>query len=232
MGGELLSTPPLPAGWRVVGSFSERLGETELFLQSDSGLLGMWVFSGRTFQYGVSLNPGIVSDPNWKVRAVGDFNHDGHGDLVWQDAPTGLVAIWFMNGSDLVRTWTFVFPGPPGPDWEIFGTGDSDFNGELDFYWQHRTTGTLAVWQLWRHLMELRSLASRVLVFQSQRSRLARRRPVRSRSRRIARYHLSTCPVGLSRGVVSEWSDGPKQTLLESVERGRLELEAGGTAVR
>jgi glucose/arabinose dehydrogenase len=148
MGGELLSTPPLPAGWRVVGSFSERLGETELFLQSDNGLLGMWVFSGRTFQYGVSLNPGIVSDPNWKVRAVGDFNHDGHGDLVWQNAPTGLAAVWFMNGTNLGSTFVFYYASPPRSDWEIFATGDSDLDGELDLYWQHRTTGTLALWRL------------------------------------------------------------------------------------
>lgn len=147
MGGELLSTPALPAGWRVVGSFSERLGETELFLQSDSGQLAMWVFNGRTFRNGVNLNPGMVPDTNWKVRAVGDLNHDGHADLVWQYAPTGLVAIWFMNGSDLGST-SGVVGGAPGSDWEIFGTGDSDLDGELDLYWQNRTTGTLAVWRL------------------------------------------------------------------------------------
>src|SRR4029453_6552055 len=38
--------------------------------------------------------------------------------------------------------------GPPGSDWEIFGTGDSGLNGELDLYWQHRPTGTLAVWHM------------------------------------------------------------------------------------
>jgi glucose/arabinose dehydrogenase len=148
MGGELLSTPALPAGWHVVGSFSERLGETELFLQSDTGQLGMWIFNGRTFRNGINLNPGMVSDTNWKVRAVGDFNHDGHGDLLWQYAPTGLIAIWFMNGSNLIRTHTLDYLLPTGSDWEIFGTGDSDLDGELDLYWQHRPTGALAVWRL------------------------------------------------------------------------------------
>jgi glucose/arabinose dehydrogenase len=148
MGGELLSTPALPAGWRVVGSFSERLGETELFLQSDSGQLGMWVFNGRTFHHGVNLNPSSVSDPLWRVRAVGDFNHDGQADLVWQYTPTGQVAIWFMNGSNLGSTSGVAAMPAPGSDWEIFGIGDSDLDGELDLYWQHRTTGTLAVWRL------------------------------------------------------------------------------------
>jgi len=148
MGGELLSTPALPAGWHIVGSFSARPGETELFLQSDSGQLAMWVFNGRTLQSGVFLNPRMVSDTNWKVRAVGDFNHDGQADLVWQYVPTGMVAIWFMNGNNLGSTATGAGGGLPGSEWEIFGTGDSDLDGELDLYWQHRTTGMLAVWRL------------------------------------------------------------------------------------
>jgi hypothetical protein len=53
-----------------------------------------------------------------------------------------------MNGSNLVRTYALTYLNPPGPDWEIFGTGDSDLDGERDLYWQHRTTGTLAVWRL------------------------------------------------------------------------------------
>jgi hypothetical protein len=152
MGGELLSTPAFPPGWRVVGSFSKGLGETELFLQSDSGQLGMWVFNGREFHHGVNLNPASVSDPLWRVRAVGDFNYDGHADLVWQYAPTGLIALWFMNGSNLVSTFALPSPLPLGPDWEIFGTGDSDLDGGLDFYWQHRPTGMLAVWRLLNRL--------------------------------------------------------------------------------
>ena len=186
-----------------------------------------------TFRNGVNLNPGMVPDTNWKVRAVGDLNHDGHADLVWQYAPTGLVAIWFMNGSDLVST-SGVLSGAPGSDWEIFGTGDSDLDGELDLYWQNRTTGTLAVWRLlYAATFPISPLSfRRVVVGQSQRSRLARGRRVRSRSRWLARHHLSACPVRLGRGVVSEWIYGSKRTLLVSVECWRLELEIGGTALK
>jgi len=146
-GGELVSTPALPAGWQVVGAFSERFNETELFLQSDSGQLGMWLFSGQVFQGGLLLNPSSVSDPLWRVRAVGDFNHDGHADLVWQYTPTGRVAFWLLNGNTVI---TYAIPSvtAPGPDWEIFGTGDSLLDGELDLYWQHRPSGRLAVWRM------------------------------------------------------------------------------------
>jgi glucose/sorbosone dehydrogenase len=146
-GGELVSTPAVQPGWQFVGSFSERLNETELFFQSDSGQLGMWMFSGQVFQGGVLLNPAAVSDPLWRVRAVGDFNHDGHADLVWQYTPTGKVAFWLLNGNTAI-SYAIPSVSAPGPDWEIFGTGDSLLDGQLDLYWQHRPTGTLAVWRM------------------------------------------------------------------------------------
>ncbi len=107
----------------------------------------MWLFTGQTFQGGLLLNPGAVSDPLWRVRAGGDFNHEGHGDLVWQYTPTGQVAFWLLNGSNAIG---YALPSitAPGPEWEIFGTGDSLLDGELDLYWQHRSTGTLAVWRM------------------------------------------------------------------------------------
>ena len=115
LAGPLVSTPALPAGWQVVGAFSERFNQTELFLQSDSGQLGMWLFTGQVFQGGLLLNPSAVSDPLWRVRAVGDFNHDGHADLVWQYTPTGRVAFWLLNANTAI---TYAIPSvtAPGPD--------------------------------------------------------------------------------------------------------------------
>jgi glucose/arabinose dehydrogenase len=145
--GRFLKAPSLPPGWRVVGNDRPFGGRTRLFLQSDTGFLGMWVFIRDAFWYGVMLNPGRVSDPMWRVRAVGDFNHDGYTDLVWQYTPTGQIAFWLMNDINAVG---YIIPSvpAPGPEWEIVGVGDANFDGELDLYWQDRTRGTLAVWHL------------------------------------------------------------------------------------
>ena len=145
--GDFLHAPALPAGWRVAGAGDvDGDGHTDLVLQSNTGLLGVWFFDGLTLRYGTSLNPGLV-DPQWQIRAIGDMNHDGHPDLVWQYAPTGQVAIWLMDG---VNGIGYVMPAvaPPGADWEIVGTGDSNRDGDRDLFWQHRTQGTLAVWQM------------------------------------------------------------------------------------
>ena len=42
----------------------------------------------------VTPNPGA----SWKAVGTGDFNDDGHSDILWQNA-NGQAAVWDMNGS-------------------------------------------------------------------------------------------------------------------------------------
>ena len=46
----------------------------------------------------VGPNPG----PSWKAIGTGDFNDDGHSDILWQNA-NGQAAIWEMNGTNVDR---------------------------------------------------------------------------------------------------------------------------------
>ena len=52
----------------------------------------------------------------WTAVGTGDFNGDGHSDILWQNATTGQASIWEMNGN------TRIGGGPvtpnPGPDLE------------------------------------------------------------------------------------------------------------------
>ena len=45
----------------------------------------------------VSPNPG----PSWTEIGTGDFNDDGHSDILWQNA-NGQAAVWEMNGNSLI----------------------------------------------------------------------------------------------------------------------------------
>jgi hypothetical protein len=73
----------------------------------------------------------------------GDLDHDGHVDLVWQNANTGLVAAWLMNG--VTATSASVLADVGDPAWHVVGAHDFDGDGQTDLLWQHATTGTLAV---------------------------------------------------------------------------------------
>ena len=46
---------------------------------------------------------GIVPT-NWVIVETGDFDGDGEADLLWRDATTGAVAIWFMDGVAVTST--------------------------------------------------------------------------------------------------------------------------------
>jgi hypothetical protein len=55
---------------------------------------------------------------NWIIAATGDFDSDGRSDLLWRDTSSGLAALWFLNGVQVVSTAAV---GTVGTDWTIQG---------------------------------------------------------------------------------------------------------------
>jgi len=73
-----------------------------------------------------------------------DFNADGHADLLWQDATSGDVYVWFMNGT--THTGGAYLAHGMGP-WKLVATGDlCGSDGKPDLLWQHETTGDVYLW--------------------------------------------------------------------------------------
>jgi hypothetical protein len=60
----------------------------------------------------VGGNPGA----DWHIKATGDFNGDGHSDILWQN-DSGQAAMWLMNGTTVLSQGTV--GGNPGADWHI-----------------------------------------------------------------------------------------------------------------
>ena len=67
----------------------------------------------------VSPNPG----PSWQAVGTGDFNDDGHSDILWQNTSSGQASIWEMNGNTLIGGG----PGEPQSRAEL----ESDRNWRL-----------------------------------------------------------------------------------------------------
>ena len=70
-------------------------GPNAIPLQNVSGQAAIWGASGATLTSSALLgaNPG----PNWKDVGSGDFNDDGHSDILLQNT-NGAVAIWEQTG--------------------------------------------------------------------------------------------------------------------------------------
>jgi FG-GAP-like repeat len=75
---------------------------------------------------------------------VGDFNNDGHSDLLWQ-ASNGHPTEWLMNGTTVTTPQGLV---NPGSSWHAIAA-NGDFNGDLnsDILWQN-ADGAPAIWEL------------------------------------------------------------------------------------
>ena len=74
---------------------------------------------------------------------TGDFNGYGRADILWRN-DSGEVAIWEMNGTNVIASADL---GNPGPERRIFGTGDYNGDGRSDILWQS-SSGDVAIWQV------------------------------------------------------------------------------------
>ena len=62
----------------------------------------------------VSVNPG----PSWHAIGTGDFNGDGHSDILFQNA-SGQVSVWEMDGT--ARIGGGAVSANPGSSWRAVG---------------------------------------------------------------------------------------------------------------
>ena len=84
-------------------------------------------------------NPG----PTWHAVGTGDFNGDGHSDILWQN-DDGTVAIWELNGTSVIGT---AIVGNPGPSWHVVGTGDYNGDGFSDIRFRIRAAKSY-IWEM------------------------------------------------------------------------------------
>lgn len=111
---------------------------TNLFWQKNDGTLQVW--SVNTSVVLNQVNPGSQSGD---FLGSGDFNGDGHDDLVWR-IRGGQTQLSFMTDVQITST---AFPGPRDPNyvWRFQGTGDFDGNDRDDILWRH-ADGRLRIW--------------------------------------------------------------------------------------
>ncbi|MBL0141437.1 MAG: VCBS repeat-containing protein [Betaproteobacteria bacterium] len=89
-----------------------------LFRSTVSGLAFAWntQYSGGVLSLGASSPMIFAVDPVWEVVQLADWNGDGKPDLLFRNAATGLVFVWYLDGVTLGAS-DFVFQ--IDPSWEI-----------------------------------------------------------------------------------------------------------------
>jgi len=74
-----------------------------------------------------------------------DFFGNGMSGILFQNVTIGQLAIWQMNGSNLVATRNYF---GVDPNFKAIGTGDFDGDGKSDILFQYATTGQPVIWQM------------------------------------------------------------------------------------
>ncbi len=115
-----------------------------LWRNTSTGQNAFWHMDGTTFLAGV-LFPALT-DQNWKIVGVGDFNADGKPDLVWRNTSTGQNAFWYMDGTTFLAG--VLFPALTDQNWKIVGVGDFNADGKPDLVWRNTSTGQNAFWYM------------------------------------------------------------------------------------
>ena len=84
-----------------------------------------------------------IPDTDWEIAGTGDFNGDGHTDILWRYYGTGdyqgLNDIWYMNGTTFLGE--NVFSRIADTNWRIDGTGDFNGDGQTDILWRYYGAG-------------------------------------------------------------------------------------------
>ncbi|MGZ8853650.1 MAG: FG-GAP repeat domain-containing protein, partial [Thermoanaerobaculia bacterium] len=77
-----------------------------------------------------------VSDTNWKIAGIGDFQGDGKDDVLWRNSSTGADVVWLMNGT--TAAVSALLPTVGDLNWKVAGLGDLQGEGKADIVWRKR----------------------------------------------------------------------------------------------
>jgi hypothetical protein len=135
-------------GWQVKG-VADLNGDAKpdlLWQNQSSGEFSVWLMNGLARSSTVATTPAAMTDPQWQVRGLADFNGDGQPDILWHHQGTGDLYVWFMSGTT-ATSGSYLTPSRfADTRWQIRSLNDVNGDGKADLLWHHQETGDLYVW--------------------------------------------------------------------------------------
>ena len=136
-----------PNPWLIVAAndFNQD-GHPDLVWQDPaSGLAQIWYLGGPQ---GITLTgaANLTLRNPWSIVGSGDFNGDGHPDLLWQDPVSGTVQIWYLTGAlgnELLSAVNLT-----ANRWDAVAVADFNQDGHPDLIWQDPASGASQIWFL------------------------------------------------------------------------------------
>jgi hypothetical protein len=128
-GGTVLNTVTLPynlgtnSSWQIaaVGDVNKD-GYADLVFQTTDAWLAVWLLRGGSVLRTAYLSIPQMPDANWRIKSVASPDASGWPALVWRHSVTGQVALWYLNGSDVMGTLVTNPSRVENLDWQLVGS--------------------------------------------------------------------------------------------------------------
>ncbi len=139
--------------WSVagMGDFNGDNTSDLLWRNAATGELAEWQLHSSDIIGSADVNNGSIAlrpDASWSVAGIGDFDGDGHADILWRNS-NGTVSEWLMHGSTVTDGSAITYNGVAvnvAANWKVAEIGDFNGDGSSDILWRDSTTGALAEW--------------------------------------------------------------------------------------
>lgn len=141
----------IPAGVTVVGvgDFNQDYRSDLLMRRTTTPYdLVMVMGRGTGFDSGYVFSGVPSRGPEWEVAATGDFDRNGHTDILWRNTTTQALEISIMDG-----VWQTAVASPTpnravDANWKVVMAADWDRDNDLDLLWYNATSGKIVFWWL------------------------------------------------------------------------------------
>jgi hypothetical protein len=107
----------VPSNWVMAGTgdFNGDGNIDILWQDSITGTVAIWYLNSAGGIQSTASVAAVPPSTTWTIVQTGDYNGDGHSDILWADR-SGNLAIWFMFGSNIASTAGL---GNIGTTWQV-----------------------------------------------------------------------------------------------------------------
>jgi trimeric autotransporter adhesin len=109
--------------WVLIGAadFNGDSNPDLIWRNITAGQTTIWYMTGPTWNGNYTDISPTLSDPDWTLAGVGDFNGDHNPDLIWRNITTGRTTIWYMNGATWNGNYADISPTLSDWSWTFMG---------------------------------------------------------------------------------------------------------------